>query len=72
MFGLTKAQIAKCKDIYKDEDGYWAILKGEYVLSEENQKAEEVEILSAVLKKYKGTEWVVLVKARIEEIKNGI
>lgn len=34
MFGLTKAQIAKCKDIYKDEDGYWAILKGEYVLED--------------------------------------
>lgn len=32
MFGLTNRQIAKCKDIYKDEDGYWAILKHEYVL----------------------------------------
>lgn len=53
-------------------DGEASFLKGEYVLSEENQKAEEVEILSAVLKKYKGTEWEVLVKARIEEIKNGI
>ena len=24
--------MAKCKDIYKDEDGYWAILKPEYIL----------------------------------------
>lgn len=32
MFGLTGAQVAKCKDIYKDDDGYWAILKDDYVL----------------------------------------
>lgn len=32
MFGLTKAQQNKCKDVYKDDDGYWAILKPEFVL----------------------------------------
>ena len=32
MFGLTEKQMAKCKDLFKDEDGYWAFLKEGYVL----------------------------------------
>lgn len=32
MFGLSKKQMEKCKDIYKDDDGYWAILKDGYKL----------------------------------------
>lgn len=32
MFGLTKNQQEKCQDVYKDQDGYWAMLKPEYRL----------------------------------------
>lgn len=33
VYGLSEKQMAKCKDIYRDEDGYWAILADGYRLS---------------------------------------
>ena len=31
MYGLTKKQMSMCKDVWKDSDGYWAVLVSGFV-----------------------------------------
>lgn len=44
MFGLTKKQMAMCKDVWKDCDGYWAMLKPEFVTQDGGNTIHEDDV----------------------------
>lgn len=44
MFGLTKKQLSMCKDVWKDSDGYWAMLKPEFVTQDGGHTIHEDDL----------------------------